>query len=230
MRRDRPHAGRAGPVVLGILLIAFGLAFLVLQQLEVDFARFGWPLFVIVPGIALVIYGLYLAEGSGAVVGGTIITIVGLILLYQNSTGHWESWAYAWALAAPAGVGLGLILHGILRDQPSVVSGGLWPLGIGLAIFGVGFVFFEQVIGISDRQLPIPGWFVPAALVVVGAIFLWRGVSERRPRLRSQEPMPPLPPPPSERPSASPPEGNAHPQDSNEPHRGRRRRRRGSRP
>jgi len=214
-------------VVLGILLIAFGLAFLVLQQLEVDFARFGWPLFVIVPGIALVIYGLYLAEGSGAVVGGTITTIVGLILLYQNSTGHWESWAYAWALAAPTGVGLGLILYGILRDQPSVVSGGLWPLGIGLAIFGVGFVFFEQLIGISDRQLPIPGWFVPAALVVVGGVFLWRGVNERRPRLRAQEPMPP---PPSDRPSGSSPGGNPDPGSSSEPHRGRRRRRRGSRP
>jgi ABC-type uncharacterized transport system permease subunit len=131
-------------VVLGILLIAFGLAFLVLQQLEVDFGQYGWPLFVIVPGIALIAYGLYLAEGSGAVVGGTVTTMVGLVLLYQNSTDHWESWAYAWALAAPAGVGLGLILYGIVRDQPSVVSGGLWPLGIGLAIFGVGFVFFEQ--------------------------------------------------------------------------------------
>ena len=46
------------------------------------------------------------------VVGGTVATTVGLVLLYQNNTGHWESWAYAWALVGPAASGLGLALWG----------------------------------------------------------------------------------------------------------------------
>src|SRR5688572_23511489 len=97
---DRPP-GRTAPVLLGIGLIAIGIAFLVLQQMELDIGEQGWPLFVIVPGIALIALGLTLPQGSGLVVGGTVTTIIGLILLYQNSTDHWESWAYAWALAAP---------------------------------------------------------------------------------------------------------------------------------
>ena len=34
-----------------------------------------------------------------------VVTTVGLVLLYQNTTGRWESWAYAWALVGPAASG-----------------------------------------------------------------------------------------------------------------------------
>jgi len=176
---DRPP-GRAAPVLLGIGLIAIGIAFLVLQQMRLEIGEYGWPFFVIVPGIALITLGMTLPEGRGLVVGGMITTILGLILLYQNTTDHWESAAYAWALAAPTGPGLALILYGALRGQPRLVSQGMWPLAIGLALFGAGFVFFEQLVGISGRQLPIPNWLVPAGLVAAGALFVWRGIAGAR--------------------------------------------------
>lgn len=187
MTMDRPP-GRAAPVLMGIGMIAIGIAFLVLQQLELDIGEQGWPLFVIAPGIALITLGLTLPQGSGLVVGGTVTTIIGLILLYQNSTDHWESWAYAWALAAPTGPGLALILYGALRGQPRLVSQGMWPVGIGLALFGAGFVFFEQLVGISGRQLPIPDWLVPVALMLAGAVFVWRGISGARAGAKPETP------------------------------------------
>ena len=77
------------------------------------------------------------------VVGGTVATTVGLVLLYQNSTGHWESWAYAWALVGPAASGLGMVLWGLRTGHAGQVRNGTWGLLGGLAMFVVGFLFFE---------------------------------------------------------------------------------------
>ena len=85
------------------------------------------------------------------VIGGTVVTTVGLVLLYQDQTGRWESWAYAWALVGPAASGLGLLLWGMRSGDARRVRNGTWALLGGLGLFVVGFLFFEGVIGIGGE-------------------------------------------------------------------------------
>ena len=65
------------------------------------------------PASPILLIGLLVANEQGMVIGGTVVTTVGLVLLYQDQTGRWESWAYAWALVGPAASGLGLVLWGL---------------------------------------------------------------------------------------------------------------------
>jgi len=80
-----------------------GAAFLVSNQLNVDWNRYGWPVFVIAPGVFLLLVGLAMRDeaGLGMAIPGGMITSVGLLLALQNASGAWASWAYAWALVAP---------------------------------------------------------------------------------------------------------------------------------
>ena len=114
------------------------------------------------------------------VIGGTVVTTVGLVLLYQDQTGRWESWAYAWALVGPAASGLGLVLWGLRSGNGGDVRNGTWGLLGGLAIFGVGFLFFEGLIGIGGDQLAIPEWLLPVVVIAIGVVVLLRGVLQRR--------------------------------------------------
>ncbi|HET8586682.1 MAG TPA: hypothetical protein VFM74_02285 [Candidatus Limnocylindria bacterium] len=75
----RPRDDRFGPAVLGGILIVVGIAFLVLQQLDLDVGRVGWPFFVIVPGMVMLIVGLVATAGPGLAIGGSLITIAGLL-------------------------------------------------------------------------------------------------------------------------------------------------------
>jgi hypothetical protein len=102
----RPRGGGSS-AALGIVLVVVGLFALGVVLFGVDLTQYGWPLFVIIPGLTLLVVG-FLGGGAGASVPGGIVTMLGLVLAYQSSTGDWASWAFAWALIAPGGVGLGL--------------------------------------------------------------------------------------------------------------------------
>jgi len=174
-----------GGVVLGVILIALGAIFLVDRLVDVDVARVGWPLFVIVPGVLLLAWGVATSgrEGAGLAVGGGITTVVGLILLVQNATGLWATWAYAWALVGPGGTGLGLIAFGLAHRDRGHLSNGLRSLGTGLILFVAFGLFFEGVIGLSGRPF-LTADVGPYALIVLGVVVigaaLFRGRAEPR--------------------------------------------------
>jgi hypothetical protein len=107
-------------------------------------------------------------------IAGSIITIVGLILLYQNTTDHWESWAYAWALVGPGGSGIGMLLHGIRTGSGRMMREGFWQVVTAAGLFIAGYLFFEGVIGISGQKLPLPDWLLPAVIIVLGVALLIR--------------------------------------------------------
>ena len=167
-------------MAIGLVLVLLGAALFAGQYFEIGFDDIGWPFIVIAVGVALLVIGLVIANESGLVVGGTVVTTAGLILLYQNNTGRWESWAYAWALVGPAASGLGLALWGIRSGRWSDVRNGTWGLLGGLAMFVVGFLFFEGVIGIGGDRLALPEWLLPVAVIAIGAVILGRGLLERR--------------------------------------------------
>ena len=167
-------------VAIGLILVLVGAALFAGQLFDVGFDDIGWPFFVIVAGVAVLVIGLLVANEQGMVIGGTIATTVGLVLLYQDNTGRWESWAYAWALVGPAASGLGLALWGVRSRNGNDVRNGTWGLLGGLALFVLGFLFFEGVVGISGDRLSLPEWLLPAAVIAIGAVVLGRGLLERR--------------------------------------------------
>jgi hypothetical protein len=167
-------------IALGVVLVVVGLFYLVVQVAAVDLSSFGWPLFVIIPGVTLLIVGI-ISLGTGAAIPGGILTMVGLVLAYQNSTGHWTSWAYAWALVAPGGVGLGLFLQGLRERNSHLVRQGRSLMFIAALIFMVGFVFFESILNISGiNEQPVVRAALPALFIVIGILLLARSISNSR--------------------------------------------------
>jgi hypothetical protein len=180
MTAPEPRENRGG-VVLGIVLIAIGALLLVDRVAGIDLRSAGWPLFVIVPGVALLAWGVSTTgrEGVGLAVGGGITTVVGLILAVQNATGLWATWAYAWALVGPGGTGIGLIAYGLTHRDQGLVGNGLRSLGTGLALF-VGFgLFFEGVIGLSGPPF-LSTDIGPYVLVGAGILILLAGLVRGR--------------------------------------------------
>jgi hypothetical protein len=170
----------SGSLILGLLLVLVGAAYLVAQLVprqfvELDVGHYGWPLFVILPGLALLVVGATNRATSGLCIPGAIVTMAGVVLAIQNTFDLFATWAYAWALVAPGGVGLGLFVQGITIGQPSLRAAGLRTMGIGAAIFLVGAAFFEGVIHISGKELGFIGQLLlPLLLIVVGALLLLR--------------------------------------------------------
>ncbi|MHB1296053.1 MAG: hypothetical protein ACYC4R_13775 [Anaerolineae bacterium] len=167
--------GREAPnIVIGFVLLAFGVIFLLGQFLRVNFWGVAWPLFIIVPGLMFFV-GMFLGgkSVSGLAIPGSIVTTVGLILLFQNTFNLWESWAYAWALIFPTAVGVGILIHGIWGGHPQAVIQGKNMAIVGLVVLVVAGTFFELVLNIGGRgSTGIVRFAWPALLVALGAYLL----------------------------------------------------------
>jgi hypothetical protein len=175
----RPRGGGSS-AALGVVLVVVGIFALGVVVLGVDLTQYGWPLFVIVPGLTLLVVG-FVGGGAGASVPGGIVTMLGLVLAYQSSTGDWASWAFAWALIAPGGIGLGLYLQALRDRDPVQLRRGRTLIFISLMIFMIGFVFFESILGISGVDYGIFGkGALPALLIVIGVILLVRSIQRSR--------------------------------------------------
>ena len=178
----RPSSGSPGAAVLGGILIVLGIVFFASQQLNIDIGQATWPFYVIAPGVAMVAFGLTQRRGSGLTIAGSIVTMVGLVLLYQNATDRFESWAYAWALVGPGGSGIGMLLYGTRSGDAKMARDGFFTTLTALGLFAAGFIFFEGVIGISGERLPLPNWVLPVAVIVIGMVVLLRGLTFNRDR------------------------------------------------
>ncbi len=103
--------------------------------------------------------------------------MLGLVLAYQSSTGDWPSWAFAWALIVPGGVGLGIYLQALRDRDPIALRRGRTLMFIAALIFMIGFVLFESILGISNMDYGVFGkGALPGLLVVIGIILLVRSV------------------------------------------------------
>ena len=182
----RPSASPSRPrqsTIMGGLLVLIGAILLIGQFVHVDVGRYGWPFFIIVPGVALLVVALTGRGviGEGLAIAGSIITVTGLILLYQNSTDHFESWAYAWALVVPGAVGSGMMLYGLSAGRPGNVRIGSRLVGIGVVLFLLGAAFFEGVIGIGGYDFGgSTGVVVGAAIILLGALLLVANLTSGR--------------------------------------------------
>ena len=178
-----PVRQRRQSTVLGGLLVLIGAILLIGQFVRIDIGHYGWPFFVIAPGVLLIVVALTArgAVSEGLAIAGSIIAVSGLILLYQNSTDHFESWAYAWALVFPGSIGLGMILYGLTAGRPGNVRAGTRLVGIAGVLFLLGAAFFEGVIGIGGYQLDrTAGLAVGALIIVLGALMLILNLTSSR--------------------------------------------------
>ena len=176
----RSSGGQGSGLALGIVLVVVGIFFLIMRVLNIDLSTYGWPLYVIIPGLTLLIVG-FVSLGTGALVPGGIITITGLVLAYQNATSDWASWAFAWTLVAPGGVGLGLFLQGLkVHDAKQMRLGRNLMLWAAL-LFMIGFVVFESIFQISGHDYGLVGRAaLPVLLIVIGVTLLVRSVRSGR--------------------------------------------------
>lgn len=161
-------------LVLGLLLVLVGIWFLLVQwnpQLG-EWMRFEltWPLIVIGVGIFLFLFGLLVGE-PGMSVPACIVAGIGGILYWQNSSGDWGSWSYAWTLI-PGFVGVGILLSGLIEGK---IRKALNDAG-GLIIFSLlAFLIFGSWFG----GLPL-GEYWPVLLILLGLWVLVKAVFRQK--------------------------------------------------
>jgi hypothetical protein len=173
-------SSRRGTILLGLALVLLGGLALAGRLLNVDLLSLGWPIFVLAPGIVLFAAGVAVGgkAGLGLAIPGGIVSMVGLVLTFQSATGLWSTWAYAWALVAPGGVGLAFVVYGLLTGQPEITRGGIPILLTGIGLF-IGFgLFFEGVVNLSGvGGLAEP--LLAGALIVLGIGVVLYGLFRR---------------------------------------------------
>ena len=156
------------------MLVVVGLLFLVLRIGDLALGPDAWPVWLIAPGLAMLIGSLFIPPrgGLGLAVPGAMLAIVGGILWVQQASGLYATWAYAWALVAPTGPGLAMLLYGGVRGDRELAREGLRVTLIGIALF-LGFgLFFEGVVGISGRPIANLDQVLPYAAIALGVLLI----------------------------------------------------------
>lgn len=158
----------------GIVLVLLGVWFLLTQLVPgLEFRLFGaggWPLIIVSVGVVLLVIGLLTGVPEMAV-PACIVGGIGGLLYWQNATGNWESWAYAWALI-PGFVGVGTMLSGIIAGKRGEITAGAWLVFISLVLFAI----FSSFLGGPN----LFGDYWPVLLIVLGLLVLVRGFFGKR--------------------------------------------------
>lgn len=161
-------------IVGGAILIIVGVLFLLVQLFPglvalLDIDR-QWPLTIVAVG-GLFVFGALLGTPPLAI-PGSIIAGTGILLYYQNLTGDWASWAYAWTLY-PGFVGVGIILMNLLsgRVKRGFQEGGNL-IAVSVVLFVIFAAFFNGLGGL--------GQFWPVILILAGLWLLLRNRFSRR--------------------------------------------------
>ncbi|HEY4752198.1 MAG TPA: hypothetical protein VIH37_02865 [Candidatus Limnocylindrales bacterium] len=133
-----------------------------------------WPLWLIVPGLAMLGGSLFIPPRGGLALAipGTMLAIAGVILWVQATYDLYGTWAYAWALVVPTGPGLAMILYGLVHADFEVAHEGMRATMSGLGLF-IGFaIFFEGVIGISGHAVGSLDQILPYAAMGLGVLLI----------------------------------------------------------
>lgn len=161
---------KSSSMIPGFILIAIGAISLLSKLFGLPFG-FPWPIWIIVPGMMLLMPAFRLtpnnrAAAAGLAIPGATLMMVGSMLWVMDIFNHYEAWAYAWALIPIASM-LGL-KYAQRFDEDETGSRhldkGIRTMGW---IFVVGAIFFEGFI--FDNVL---GRAWPAILIVFGVFLL----------------------------------------------------------
>jgi hypothetical protein len=163
-------------LVLGILLVAVGVVYLLAQQTPALKALLGtefqWPFYVIGAGLLILVIGLLTGAPSMAI-PASIVAGIGVILYYQNRTQDWASWSFLWTLI-PGFVAVGILITALLGEDTR------HNMGRGLNLLVVSAVLFLIFAAIFQR-LSFLGPYGPAGLLILlGLYVIGRGLLRGR--------------------------------------------------
>ena len=162
---------------VGLGLLGLGLFFL-LATIFGGVMSLTWPFFVLAPGLFLFYMVRHFGKkAAGLVIPASIISMVGLLLFYQNLTNHWESWAYAWSLVVPTALGIGISVYGDLNRDEKTIERGENIAKVGLGMFFAGLVFFELLLNLGGLAIPLAILFVIAGIYMTRRKKKMKGVS-----------------------------------------------------
>jgi hypothetical protein len=149
----------------GTILILLGVFFLVVRIIPGFIDNLTWPFIIIGVGVVFLVMAI-VTWTPGLAVPGCIIGGIGGILYWQNLTGHWETWAYAWALI-PGFVGVGILAAELLEGRPlkALLDGG-WLVLISLVLFFLFGSFFGSIPWFGSS------WAI--LLIVIGVLIILR--------------------------------------------------------
>lgn len=161
-------------MVLGIILVVVGSLFLALRVADISLGSHAWPLWLVVPGLAMLTGSLAIPprNGLGLAVPGAILAMVGLVVWVQDAYGLYGTWAYAWALVAPTAPGIAMLLYGGVHGDGDLATDGMRTMLTGIGLF-LGFgLFFEGMIGISGHRIENLDQVLPYAVIGLGVLLV----------------------------------------------------------
>ena len=157
---------------LGFILIVTGGLFLADQLINLDIMGFFWPLLVVLVGLIFFIAMLVTGRRvSGLAVPGAIITILGVLLFFQNTFNLWITWTYAWGLLISA-TGLGLLIMNLYHKRLGLRRAAGIIIAIGLVLFIVFGFLFEIIMDLSGTNI-YSGIFLGSGLVLLGLFVIF---------------------------------------------------------
>jgi hypothetical protein len=157
------NRSNAGALVAGTLLIVFGLMALAGQFFRIVDWGFLWPFAII--GFGALFFVAMFAGGKGTAafaIPGSIISGIGLILLFQNITHHWESMSYFWTLIILF-VGVGIYVMGWYAGDENQKQSGWRVMKTGFVLFIIFGTFFEMIFSSFSNIV------FPMLLIALGA-------------------------------------------------------------
>jgi len=157
------NRSNAGGLIGGAVLIAFGLMALAGQVFRSVDWGFLWPFTVIGIG-ALFFVAMYAGgrQAAGFAIPGSIVGGIGLVLLFQNLTGHWESMSYFWTLIILF-VGVGIYIMGWYGGNEGQKQSGARVIKVGAILFIIFGAFFEMIFSSFGNVI------FPILLIALGA-------------------------------------------------------------
>jgi hypothetical protein len=169
-----PRSDGQPGLVIGIILVIVGALLLVTRVADVAFGPDSWPLWIVVPGVAMLVGSFAVAPrgGLGLAVPGAIIATVGLVLWVQERYDAYATWAYAWALVAPTAAGLGTLLYALVKGDRELVADGFRTTVVGLALFTGFALFFEGVVGLSGEPIANLDEVLPYGVIGLGVLLV----------------------------------------------------------
>jgi CheY-like chemotaxis protein len=164
-RKNKMQTNRSniGALIGGTILIAFGLLSLAGQFFRNINWGFLWPFIVIAIGATF--FAVMFTGGKQTApfaIPGSIISGIGLVLLFQNLTRHWESMSYFWTLIIMF-VGVGIYIMGWYGGDEGQKQTGMRLMKVGVIMFIIFGAFFEMIFSSFGNM------FFPILLIALGA-------------------------------------------------------------
>lgn len=182
------NRNNAGALIGGAILIGIGLLSLVSRVFsDIDWWLL-WP-FTLIGFGALFFIAMFATGKNGAAfaIPGTIISGIGLVILFQNITGHSQIMTYIWTLIVFF-VGLGIYLMGWYGEDANQRKSGAKVMKIGFILFVIFGTIFETVFSSLDNVI------FPILLILLGGYLVLSrsGLLNRKQDNPIDEPLPPV--------------------------------------